>query len=338
MIEFLAKNPDHAPPVEIFNGRRGRHAEVPRRLDVIEQALLRLESSKVIYPPSFQSLPDQLLSRIHDHSYLNFLASTQETETSAYRYPSVFPYRKSEPTKQPNGELGFYSIDMYTPVNQTTYASAKLSAEAAYNAALAVLNGEKSAYAIGRPPGHHAGYDYMGGYCYLNNAAVASKTLADHGQTRVGILDVDYHHGNGTEDIFRQVLKYPWFVNISIHADPNRKFPYFSGRHLIDEGYGLGINFPLEEGVNDGRYDEVLNKSLKILSDQKVSHLVVPVGFDTHEEDPLGDFRLTTAYYKLMAKNIMALSIPTVFIQEGGYNLRTIGKNIASFISGVEDN
>lgn len=264
---------------------------------------------------------------------------TKKTEQPKYHYPSVFPPRRSSQTIQPNGLLGYYSFDMYTPINNRVAKAALVAAVGAYNAARAVLGGEKAAYALGRPPGHHAGYDFMGGYCYFNNSAIAAYTLAERG--RVAIVDVDFHHGNGTEDIFRTLQagqEKPKVTTISIHADPDRMFPYFSGHSTTpDTPLWHGINYPLGPGITNQEYERVLNKVLKQVSDLHVDYLVVPIGYDTHETDPIGDFKLTTPFYEQISRRIMELGLPTVFIQEGGYNTELLADNIKSFIRGVED-
>lgn len=192
---------------------------------------------------------------------------------------------------------------------------------------------------MGRPPGHHAGYDFMGGYCYFNNSAIAAYALSEHG--KVAVVDVDFHHGNGTEDIFRTLQEgqeNPKVITFSIHADPNRKFPYFSGQSSTPETpLWQGVNFALEEHITNSEYARVLDQVLKRATDLKVDYLVVPIGYDTYQYDPFGDFDLTTPYYEEMSKQIMALGLPTVFIQEGGYNIAALADNIKSFIRGIEN-
>lgn len=339
MKEFLSKNTFHKPPFEIWNGKADPHDETPKRMVVIEKIIKQLPKSQVVYPQDFAPMSIDLLKEIHSPKYIDYLFNLTYSESENYRYPSVFPHRRSCFTEQPNGKLGYFSFDLYTPVNIHLPAAAFIAARGAYSATLAVLDGDKTAYAIGRPPGHHAGYDFMGGYCYINNAAVAAKTLSRQG--KVGILDTDFHHGNGTEDIFRVLQENesdPIFLHISIHANGNWKFPYFSGQTTgTDDPLWKGINYALREGTTDDQYDQILEQSLERLSDFKPDFLVIPVGFDTHENDPIGGFKLTTSYYEKMSTRIMSLNLPTVFIQEGGYNLKTIGDNITSFIRGIEN-
>ncbi|OGE26146.1 hypothetical protein A3C26_01310 [Candidatus Daviesbacteria bacterium RIFCSPHIGHO2_02_FULL_39_12] len=339
MKEFLSKNTDHNPPFEFFYGKRERHQEQRSRATEMEKALLNSPNSEVIYPEEFTPLPIHILKVVHSSDYVDFLTSTKEGKGRKYRYPSVFPPRRSSQTRQPNGLLGYYSCDMYTPVNSKIASAALTAATGAYNAAQAVLRGEKTTYAVGRPPGHHAGYDYMGGYCYINNSAVAAYTLSEQG--RVAVVDVDFHHGNGTEDIFKTLQaeqEEPKVITISIHADPNRMFPYFSGHSTTpDTPFWQGINYALGPDITNQEYDRVLNKVLRQVDDLRVDYLVVPIGYDTHEADPIGDFKLTTPYYEQISRRIMELGLPTVFIQEGGYNTELLANNIKSFIRGIED-
>lgn len=340
MKEFLVQNPSHIPPFEISKGIIDPHSEKPERLLEIEKGLLTHPTAEIIYPTQFVELPRDLLTRVHSPNYIDFLLSLQDTETEAYRYPSVFRYQRSNRLSdlEQVSELGNYSFDMYTPVNKNTPQAALLTATAAYNAALAVLDGDQASYAIGRPPGHHAGYDYMGGYCYINNSALAAEMFSTHG--KVAVLDIDYHHGNGTEDIFKRKqygIKQPRVVTFSIHANPNRKFPYFTGETTtLNAPLWHGVNYALEAGITNNQYRKVLSQALNRIDQLKIDFLVVPTGFDTYKYDKLGDFKLTTAFYGTMGKMIMQLGKPTLFVQEGGYHLASMKNNAISLIRGIE--
>jgi acetoin utilization deacetylase AcuC-like enzyme len=228
-----------------------------------------------------------------------------------------------------------YSFDTYTPVNSATYEAARGSAMAALTAASHVRRGERVSYALCRPPGHHAERARMGGYCYFNNAAIAAEYLSTRGS--VCVLDIDVHHANGTQHIFydrKDVLV------VSIHGDPDSLFPYFSGRAEekgIAAGIGYTINFPLPLHTSDDVYDETLRAALARIVEFNPQYLVVSVGYDAHIDDPIGRFDLSTAYYARMASAIAALDIPTVLIQEGGYNTKMLGNVAKTFVRGFLD-
>ncbi len=319
----------HRPPNEIVNGDRDAHAEVPERIECIKASLEQLNGIKVVLPRRF---PRSWIDQVHDISYINYLAEAGRRAGNHYVYPSVFPYAADQYTKQDVGLRGQYSFDMYTPVSSTTYEAARGSAMAALTAASLVRRGERVAYALCRPPGHHALRGRMGGYCYFNNAAIAANYLSTRG--KVAILDIDVHHGNGTQEIFysrRDVL----FV--SIHGNPDELFPYFTGREEeCGRGVGIGytVNLPVPLGTKDRVYDIVLSAALTRIYEFAPNYLVVSVGFDAHESDPIGRLKLSTNYFRRIASLISKCNIPTVLIQEGGYNVGTIGDIARTFVSG----
>jgi acetoin utilization deacetylase AcuC-like enzyme len=221
-------------------------------------------------------------------------------------------------------------MDLSACIVEGTYAAALDSANCALSAAQAILNGEQSVFALCRPPGHHAGRDYAGGYCFINNAAVAAHWLSSNG--KLALLDVDYHCGNGTQDIFYQRND---VLTISIHADPNVEYPYYAG--YADEagsGPGLGFhkNFPLEKGTDDPRYLAALEEALSLIRDFGPRYLVVSVGMDIYAEDPLGTIKVTTEGIREIGKRISALGAPTVIVMEGGYNNEALGRNVVEFL------
>ncbi len=187
-----------------------------------------------------------------------------------------------------------------------------------------------TAYGLCRPPGHHAGRDRFGGYCFVNNAAVAAQRLRDRGIERVGVLDVDYHHGNGTQEIFESRRD---VVCVSIHANPTEEFPWFAGfadERGVGEGEGANLNLPLPRGASRSAWFDALSTGLERLD--SVDALVVSLGVDTFEGDPLGTFSLTTDDYGRMASEIAALGVPTVLVQEGGYESDDLGRNVVTFL------
>lgn len=319
----------HVPPSEIFNGNREPHAEVPDRIEHILFSVRSIAGTRCIEPKPL------MLSRIeavHDPAYIRYLAAAAKAAGSAYVYPSVFPFAGRETTKNPVALRGQYTFDLYTPVSNTTYRVACDSAMAAVTAASLVSGGENVSYALCRPPGHHAEYARMGGYCYFNNAAIAAEYLRRRGN--VAVLDIDVHHGNGTQHIFYGRSD---ILTVSIHADPASKFPYFSGNaneRGSGRGKGYNINYPLPVGTDDRAYQPVLLRALSVIRRFAPRYLVVSVGYDAHELDPIGGLRLTTGYYRRMAATIAALGIPTVLVQEGGYNTEKLGEVAKTFVLG----
>lgn len=320
----------HKPPHEIFNGNREQHAEMPDRIENIKQALGKRLQLKTIQPQNFTR---SWVGRVHRKDYVDFIKNCGQFKLQGYRYPSVFHYGvASNRPKNELAQLGFYSFDLYTPVSQNIWEIALNSVMLAFTAADLVKKGDRYAYALCRPPGHHAEPAQMGGYCYFNNAAVAANYLSTFG--KVAILDIDFHHGNGMQHIFYERSD---VLTISIHADPKVKFPFFSGfKNETGSGAGKGynINFPLPLGTNDTKYHQVLITAIKIIEKFKPKFLVVPVGYDTHREDPIGGFFLTTDYYRQIGQTIKSLNLPIVLVQEGGYNTKLLGLNAVSFVKG----
>jgi acetoin utilization deacetylase AcuC-like enzyme len=232
-------------------------------------------------------------------------------------------------------QLGFYSFDTATPITRGTWEAAREAANVALSAAQAIDEGERSAFALTRPPGHHASFDVFGGYCYLNNVAIAADWLTRKDR-RVAILDVDYHHGNGTQSIFydrRDVL----FV--SVHADPSFAFPHFLG--FADEtgqnaGDGFNLNVPLPRGTDWKRYAEALDSALRRIRDFGPDVILVSLGLDTFEDDPIAQFKLAKPDYLRMGEVIAGLKLPTVFNFEGGYDLNSLAEITVNVLEGFE--
>lgn len=320
----------HRPPYEIFNGRQERHAEVPERIENICVSLKRHLGIKTSEPEDFSM---EYITQVHNPDYVDYLQQSEASATEAYVYPSVFQYTHyDQKITNAIAKRGLYSYDLYTPINNVSFKSIYQSAFCALTAAQIVQKGERCAYALCRPPGHHAEKSRMGGYCYFNNAAVAAQYLSDRG--KVAILDIDFHHGNGTQHIFYDRAD---VLTVSIHADPRVKFPFFSGFENevgIDGGVGYNVNFPLELGTNDKEYNQVLHQSISRIMEYRPRYLLVCVGYDTHQDDPIGGFMLSTDYYTKVAKTIRDVNLPTVLIQEGGYNNEKLGDNAVAFVRG----
>jgi acetoin utilization deacetylase AcuC-like enzyme len=224
-------------------------------------------------------------------------------------------------------------MDTYTPIASKTYEAARSAVDVTLTGAKYLLGGEQIVYALCRPPGHHAEYKTMGGYCYFNNAAIAANYLSKHGG--VAILDIDFHHGNGTQQIF---YYRPDILYVSLHADPHEKFPYSSGfanEQGAGEGFGFNRNYPLPLGTTNEQYLGVLLKALRDVQTFNPKFLIVSAGFDTYEKDPIGGFKLTIPFYQTIGKEIANLHLPTIIVQEGGYYIEDLGRIALSFLKGI---
>lgn len=317
---------------EVFNGALEAHQDSPTRVQSILSALHKKGYS---FEAKTYTVPDSVLHEVHNRNYVSFLKETcAGLAENAILFPSVFS--ETQPKSMNTlALLGYYSTDVYTPLHTNTYNAALNSAAVAYAAAISVQDHQVPfAYALCRPSGHHATKNKMGGYCFFNNAAIAAQTLSKKG--RVALLDVDFHHGNGTQEIF---YERPDVLTVSIHADPAWKFPYYAGfanETGSKEGLGTNLNIPLPEGTSDEEYHTSLLQALNKIKQFNPSYLVVPLGFDTYFADPIGGFTLTTDYYYRMAQAIRSLQIPTVLVQEGGYNTGMLGKNVVTFLEGFQ--
>lgn len=321
----------HAPAGEFFNGAFHPAAEHCGRVDSILKAIGRTQEPE-------DSGIEPLLGA-HSSDYLAFLQSAHTQWLAAGRGGDAFPYafplvrRRALRFNRIDAELGQYGFDTSTPIGPGTWVSAYRSAQTAL-AALAAAIDAGSAFALCRPPGHHAGSDYFGGYCYLNTAAIAAEAALAKGLRRVAILDVDYHHGNGTQDIFYSRADVAF---ASIHADPATDYPFFWG-HADEtgegEGQGATLNLPLPRGTDWSGYQTALNQALDWVERFEPDLLIVSFGADTHEADPISHFKLTTGDYPRMARRIASLRLPTLIVMEGGYAVDHLGANVAAFLSG----
>lgn len=324
----------HHPPFEVFNGDHDTAQEIPDRAISIYKALNK-EGFTII--EALDPIPRAFLETVHRRDYLRFLETTcKDLGEKEHLYPSVWAYTPSVSYSRKGARvalLGQYIFDTYTPLLHNTYRIALGSASLAYTAAtLLHRNAKEVYYTLCRPPGHHAEHAMAGGYCYINNAAVAAQYLSGYG--KIATLDVDFHHGNGTQNIFYERDD---VYTVSIHADPQWKFPYYSGSSSeLGQGKGKGFNhnFPLQKGTSDKRYAVVLQRALAIIREFGPRYLVVSYGADTHVSDPIGGFRLSTGYFTQMGKLIRSLSVPTMIVQEGGYNNEHLGKNVTAFLKG----
>jgi acetoin utilization deacetylase AcuC-like enzyme len=236
-----------------------------------------------------------------------------------------------------SGKLGYYAMAGETSISAGTWEAASAAADVALTAAARLDQGARAAFALCRPPGHHAARDLYGGYCFLNNAAIAAQYLRDRGAARVAILDVDFHHGNGTQDIFYDRAD---VLYVSLHGDPLQAFPYFSG--YADEtgtgaGAGFTFNLPLPPGTTFEVWQEALRAALARIADFRADALVVSLGVDTYAEDPISFFRLESADFTRYGRMLGDCRLPTLFVMEGGYAVGAIGVNVVNVLGGFED-
>ncbi|HEY2982415.1 MAG TPA: histone deacetylase family protein [Anaerolineales bacterium] len=331
----------HHPTFEVFDGGvRTPTFEVPERATRILQALRSTDWAEIQGPSDFGLQP---ILAVHNADYLQFLASAwtewlaadpaaAASADGSALLPSTFPpagWRRKPVALL--GRAGYYMMDLSAPIVAGTYAAALAAANCALSGAQAVRDGERAAFALCRPPGHHAGKANCGGYCYLNNAAIAANWLSAAGRT--ALLDVDYHAGNGTQDIFYDRND---VLTISIHADPGLEYPYFSGyADERGEGPGAGFhrNYPLAPGTDDAQYLATLRKALTLIREFEPAHLVISAGMDIYEADPLGKIRVSRAGIKAIGEEIAALKLPSEIVMEGGYNNDALGENVIGFLS-----
>jgi acetoin utilization deacetylase AcuC-like enzyme len=322
----------HVPAGEFFNGAMHPAAEHGGRVDAILDAIGAVEE-----PEDFGLDP---IRRIHSAGYVDFLRTAHDEWRAAGREGDAFPYTFPIVGRRPLGLsridalLGQYSFDTSTPIGGGTWEASYWAAQTALAATDAVLSREQSAFAFCRPPGHHCGRDYLGGYSYLSNAAIAAEHAIASGKRRVAVLDVDYHHGNGTQDIFYERAD---VLYVSIHADPVMDYPYFWG-HADEVGEGVGeganLNLPLPRGTDWSGYQPALVQALDRIERQEPELLIVSFGADTYEGDPISYFELKTGDYAPMGRRIASLALPTVVVMEGGYAVDALGANLAGFLSG----
>ncbi len=322
----------HAPVRELHNGGWSDYAETPARFEAMLAACGPGEPAR-----DFGIEP---ILTVHDPAYVAFLreahdlwlAAGREGDAMGYIFP-VVARRKLDLTRI-EARIGAHAMDVSTPIAAGTWDAAYGGAQSALTALDAVLGGDAGAFALCRPPGHHAGADYMGGYCYLNNAAIVARAAQARGAQRIAILDVDYHHGNGTQDIFYDDGE---VLFASIHADPRTDFPFFWG-HADEVGIGAGegatLNLPLPQGTQWSGYAPALERALAAVRAHGADLLVVSFGADTFEHDPISQFRLHRDDYTAMAGMIGALGLPTVVVMEGGYAVDALGANLAALLAG----
>lgn len=326
----------HDPQMFMANGTRLPNPEQPARIGVLQAGA---EAAGAVFeaPRDFGMGP---LAAVHTAEYLAFLQTIhprwKRIEGAADEViPNIHPDRRSANyPKSAVGQAGYHQADTACPIAAGTWEAAYWSAQSALAAAEVVAGGERAAYALCRPPGHHAFADLAGGFCFLNNSGIAAEWLCGRG-LRVAVLDVDVHHGNGTQGMFyhrRDVL------TVSLHADPDRFYPFFWGaaqERGIGEGMGFNLNLPLPRGTDDVGYMAALDVALARIRAFGADVVVVALGLDAHEADPFQGFRVTTGGFTRIAAAIAGLGLPLLVVQEGGYLQPALGANLTAFLQGI---
>jgi acetoin utilization deacetylase AcuC-like enzyme len=317
---------------EIHHVRERGYVEAPVRIPAILRDLDKLEFFERIAARKF---PDHHLASVHDPGMVSYLrkccASLPEGESV---YPYVFPIRNAaRPPKQLSLRAGYNCIDTFTPLNQNAYKAARAADDCTLTAAREIQQGRRYAYSLVRPPGHHAERKVFGGFCYFNSTAIAAQMLSADG--KVAILDIDYHHGNGQQDIFYERDD---VLTISIHGHPGFAYPYFSG--FEDEtgsgrGEGFNWNLPQSEKLDGKGHRVALARALAHIGEFDPTYLVVALGLDPAKGDPTGSWFLGARDFEENGRMVGALGRPTLVVQEGGYRTRTLGTNAAHFFTGL---
>lgn len=308
------------------------YVESPIRIDTI---LEELETTDLFHRIPPRRFAESHIKMIHDHKYVDYFKRVcSNLEPGESIYPYVFPIRNAaRPPKVLPIRAGYYCIDTFTPLNRNAYLAARRAVDCALTAAEQIADGYRLAYALVRPPGHHAERHAFGGFCYFNSAAIAANHLSKYGQ--VVMLDIDYHHGNGQQQIF---YKRSDVVTISLHGHPSFAYPYFSG--FADEkglgaGRGYNINIPLPEELEPEQYRAILKKILQRIPHFHPRFLIVTLGLDTAREDPTGTWKMEAADFETVGSMIGTLHLPTLVVQEGGYDTRVLGINARHFFTGL---
>jgi acetoin utilization deacetylase AcuC-like enzyme len=335
----------HSAHHEMFRGRLVPVHEVPARLEFVLAELARRPVGTL--QPEPPSVTQAQLERVHSRRYLEFLRTAwphwvalDPANEGQDALPSVWPVRGFRTDVEPDyivARMGLYSFDSGTPLVAGTWVAAEAGAACAVAAARALRSGTaapRATMALTRPPGHHAGHDFYGGYCFLNNAALAAQALIDDGARRVAVLDVDYHHGNGTQSLFYERCD---VLTVSIHGDPRTEYPFYLGHaeeRGVGQGEGFNLNLPLPGGTGFGSWHAAMMSAMQRIADFGPDALVVPLGVDTFEGDPISRFRLASVDYLQVGRDLASLRLPTVFTLEGGYAVEAMGVNVVNVLEG----
>jgi acetoin utilization deacetylase AcuC-like enzyme len=335
----------HHPEHEVQLGSAVPAFEVPARAEIIRSSLERDGGFRFVEPRDHGEEP--ILS-VHDEGLVRYLESAWADWRAFSEVPEFWPDTMLHvalregmgDVPEPSGaaaRLGYWCFETMTPLTPGTYEAARDSVDVALTAADLVLSGDDMSYGLCRPPGHHAVRRAYGGYCYLNNAAVVAQYVRQRTGERVAVLDVDYHHGNGTQQIFYSRGD---VLFVSLHGDPHHAYPYFAGfshETGAGDGEGANLNLPLPRGCTADRYFDALNHAIDAVRRFGSSIVVVSLGLDTYGGDPIADFSLTTADLHEMGRRVGSLPAKLVILQEGGYRLSQLGLNARQWLRGAEN-
>jgi len=315
----------------IHHIRQRGYVEAPVR---IPQIKAELEKTGFFRLSKAEEFPEKHILNVHSRGYFQYFKKIcNSLPPGKSIYPYVFPIRNTaRPPKELSVRAGYYCIDSFTPLNKNAFLAAQNGVNCSLTAANEILSGTKAAYVLTRPPGHHAEKFAFGGFCYFNNNAIVAHFLSRYG--KVAILDIDYHHGNGQQQIFYSRSD---VLTVSIHGHPTFAYPYFSGfseEKGEDEGFGFNINYPLEENLKSEDYTKTLLRALGRIKTFRPLFLIVALGFDTGKGDPTGTWKLSYSDFENNGRLIGELKLPTLIIQEGGYRTQTLGVNAKAFFTG----
>ncbi|MEA1080317.1 histone deacetylase family protein [Marinobacter qingdaonensis] len=313
--------------------------EKPSRAETILARVKGQALGEILEPEEFGLDP---IRRVHSADYVEFLEHCWTDWLAAGKpgeaIPAVWCGRgmRARVPKDIDGRLGYYSFAAETSISDGTWEAARASANVALTAQKLVAGGERAAFALCRPPGHHAHADLFGGYCFFNNAAIVAQAFRDQGAQRVAILDVDFHHGNGTQAIFYQRRD---VLTLSLHGDPDLVFPHFLGfedETGEGEGEGYNLNLVYPPGTPYAVWSQGLETACQRIAGFQPDALVVALGVDTFEEDPISFFKLKSDDYLTLGQRLQRLGLPTVFTMEGGYDVDAIGVNAVNVMQGFD--
>jgi acetoin utilization deacetylase AcuC-like enzyme len=325
---------------ELYGGKLVPPFECPVRAEHVLDRVREVGLGDIVAPRQFDI---EAVTRVHDAAFIEFLENCWDEWSAAgfdgEAIANCWPARGMQQNRVPRqieGKLGHYAMAAETSISNGTWEAARASVDVALTAQATLRDGAGEAFALCRPPGHHAAGDMFGGYCFINNAAVASQAFIDQGASRVALLDVDFHHGNGSQAIFydRDDVMF-----LSLHGDPGEAFPHFLG--YADEtgagaGEGFNHNYPMGPGTTFKTWGEALADACAKIRNYAPDALVVSLGVDTFEHDPISFFKLASDDFKRYGTTLAGLGLPTLFVMEGGYAVEEIGVNAVNVLQGYE--